>query len=1146
MTILYRSIYASLFLLFCFSSQGQQRVTTFQGRTVNVFPYRIQGAQSEYYDYNDETYTFNILNGLAVPFCPEPLSDGEYIAYYQPNFDYDNPKEYRRVIKGDTFLVALVFNIKNGIKEGAVEFYKYDVPLKPLATGFYKNDLKSGNWSWKNGGAVVTGSFIDGKLNGPFNVTNEKPKYKLVTNFESGKVNGRKEIYYNGKLQEFSTWKNGGMYGPYSRYMIEGKKQLEITGFRISDYKDSITTYLINGEVQKQVFNQILPFKDMDTTEGNWFVNLAYLNTSITGNYDESYESSYIGNDKTTYYQKIVEYHDGGKKQIYFLKDKCIKVPFCVVNYQGDTLMRFSRINIANDALEFMVKSTGYDTKHSKTAENHTIYKIPVKYAKKFIGQPVSKSVYNANYFKDYIQHTYSINRPLAEFKGMVIKVDSSVYQYYKGESSANSRVNSYYVLGINKDFTIYGDDSISSTSGFNFRYPDFRLNLLNSDTLEIKEYQMIDKDVSVLITQQLSINDTVLHQKGDANVMNPANFMGYFFGVTLNMVGVSNHILLYKNKPFSGSLRLNVDTKRGIEMYNFKQTVKYKNNTLYINRFVHREPKIKILYSKIKMVLLRHKGYVSNPLGYLTSIYPLFNLEMNFKNGRLNGSQIATDKQGKTIFELNFLNGMSHHQQYFCIGRTNLTPIGENEILTHVNYDSGYVDGMLPIFNANHDLRRFIELKKGKLNGIFLEFNPDNYNMPNGLILKTNFTNDTINGDFTSYKNGLQFEQIHFDKGKANGWYLKNRIQEIEEWASDSAHNNQAYLIYYPEVKLKFKKNRVVDTIFGYFENGGYKYIAIVNDTFKHEYFTYQNNPEEGAAILQYHGFTNYFDALATPVYENMVVATPQTISTEIINAEEAAMAAVPIIDEDVWLRFNKVSDAPNFASLDIDPIYMGVGAHFTFYYKNGRKSQEGNMLANSKYGVWKYYGENGELIKEINYIEGVDSNQSLKFPYKGRLTTYYTNGMKMLEGYIVDESFSYQCNQELEVSYQDIVFTSFYDNEGRNIFNNGNCQVQDIHMNGQKRYSGQLTNGLKSGLWKYYDQAGHLESIGEYVNGEKNGRWLSGDLGGINFIDNACSVNEALSLIKEREMHDIEIIETMFENGTLISSSHLFLEKY
>lgn len=43
----------------------------------------------------------------------------------------------------------------------------------------------------------------------------------------------------------------------------------------------------------------------------------------------------------------------------------------------------------------------------------------------------------------------------------------------------------------------------------------------------------------------------------------------------------------------------------------------------------------------------------------------------------------------------------------------------------------------------------------------------------------------------------------------------------------------------------------------------------------------------------------------------------------------------------------------------------------------------------------------------------------------------------------------------------------------------------------------------------------------------------------------DNACTINEALSLIKERQNKNIDVEELFYENGELKSSSEFSLEK-
>ena len=50
----------------------------------------------------------------------------------------------------------------------------------------------------------------------------------------------------------------------------------------------------------------------------------------------------------------------------------------------------------------------------------------------------------------------------------------------------------------------------------------------------------------------------------------------------------------------------------------------------------------------------------------------------------------------------------------------------------------------------------------------------------------------------------------------------------------------------------------------------------------------------------------------------------------------------------------------------------------------------------------------------------------------------------------------------------------------------------VNSFYKNGKKKESGQLLNGQKDGLWKYWFASGNKKSEENYINGKSNGKWI------------------------------------------------------
>jgi hypothetical protein len=50
----------------------------------------------------------------------------------------------------------------------------------------------------------------------------------------------------------------------------------------------------------------------------------------------------------------------------------------------------------------------------------------------------------------------------------------------------------------------------------------------------------------------------------------------------------------------------------------------------------------------------------------------------------------------------------------------------------------------------------------------------------------------------------------------------------------------------------------------------------------------------------------------------------------------------------------------------------------------------------------------------------------------------------------------------------------------------------VFELYDNGQKKLNGRYRNGLKNGKWKWWSEAGKMDSSGTFKNGIRNGKWI------------------------------------------------------
>ena len=122
------------------------------------------------------------------------------------------------------------------------------------------------------------------------------------------------------------------------------------------------------------------------------------------------------------------------------------------------------------------------------------------------------------------------------------------------------------------------------------------------------------------------------------------------------------------------------------------------------------------------------------------------------------------------------------------------------------------------------------------------------------------------------------------------------------------------------------------------------------------------------------------------------------------------------------------------------------------------------------------------------------------------GKITEWYGNGAVKTQGYVMKELTEYNCVQEDYTYTQDVYYTNYWSYNGEQLVKNGTGKLITYHDNGKVQALTIIRKGLKDGLYKEWDPDGHLTKTGHYKNGKKEGRWLEGDLEGINYVNDQC----------------------------------------
>ncbi len=213
---------------------------------------------------------------------------------------------------------------------------------------------------------------------------------------------------------------------------------------------------------------------------------------------------------------------------------------------------------------------------------------------------------------------------------------------------------------------------------------------------------------------------------------------------------------------------------------------------------------------------------------------------------------------------------------------------------------------------------------------------------------------------------------------------------------------------------------------------------------------------------------------------------------------------------------------------------IFHSTAPKSSYYYSTSiANASEDTVVATAHSileGTWTYYHANGKVMYEVSYNKWGTINY---------LKEYYANGKLKCEGEVLSGGIAADCENELPVLELDIDYKNYFKEDGTPILKNGNGNVKYYYNNGVLKSEVTYLKGQRNGWYKKYNKEGHLVEVGKYVNGNKDGRWLAGDLEGINYLDDRCFESlEAAEAYEAEEKNNLDVSESIFKEGSLLHS--------
>ncbi|MBI1306887.1 MAG: hypothetical protein GC181_09790 [Bacteroidetes bacterium] len=423
--------------------------------------------------------------------------------------------------------------------------------------------------------------------------------------------------------------------------------------------------------------------------------------------------------------------------------------------------------------------------------------------------------------------------------------------------------------------------------------------------------------------------------------------------------------------------------------------------------------------------------------------------------------------------------------------------------------YDLGKKNGLF----QNYD--KFQEYYEDTLHGSYIDFG---YYTENGKIdrqinVRTNYTLDTLNGWFYKYASPNLFkEKIYIDHGLPNGDYWYGNV------GCDTL------------VSAKIKNGFLYDTARYYFSEGVLKAMCIhqLEDSefyagryiFKDGY--YVNRSKTKTTGYYYNSYSDYAEIASATSRSNRILGDLSS--------------------------YNNLHNYIEKPMLNFNPNRTG---EYTYFYKSGVKASHGCVENGFKTGTWEHWDLNGGKLKTIEYDSGIyinpDNGDTVR--YYGTITQWYPNGALLLKGYITSQFTQFRCDQEMEVSFENLFYLNMWDENGKELLVNNSGAIYEFHNNGERRLEGNIKDGKRVGLWKFYDPEGRLENIGTYKNGKADGLWVSGDLEAVPHFYDRCLKGELQPYsLPDAEAQGyitepVKISEYMYKDGEYISSNTVML---
>jgi uncharacterized protein len=417
----------------------------------------------------------------------------------------------------------------------------------------------------------------------------------------------------------------------------------------------------------------------------------------------------------------------------------------------------------------------------------------------------------------------------------------------------------------------------------------------------------------------------------------------------------------------------------------------------------------------------------------------------VNYLEGKKNGVTITYDTAQKISIQENFVNDIKQGNSI------NYYPSGKTKLVTP--YVNGKPDGIAHEYSEDSLLISIIKYKSGilvsvdrlnrkdetgKKQGVWKEFFED------GKIKEEKkYKDDVIDGYVKSYdKKGNLANTQKFSNGK--------QVNNPPELAKLDVYKD-----FYDDGTMKYEGGYINGMPVGTHYHYRQKYVC--------DSLPIARDDTSDVMIKKF-------------VCRNRAVPDSAIIYLEGIKTDYGAVDSMRH-KIGIWTEFHNSGE---FRAKGLYANDYKVG-EWIFYYPNKQIEQKGKYDKKGRaQGEWKWFYENGALLREENYVNNKRDGIMTEYTEEGKIITKGEYIEDLQEGIWIYETPEYKEIGKYVNDLPDSLWKSYYMPKEKLRFEGNflNGDEDGIHTwyyeNGKKMMQGNYTGGMKQRDWKYYDEAG------------------------------------------------------------------------